>query len=109
MTTIKIKKQNNSIIQVECSGHSGYAEEGSDIVCAAISTLVQTAAEGLIKEAKVQIDKKQDDNKGYFKITLQKNLDEQKRHDCDLILNTMLRGIEDLQEGFSKYVKLEVN
>ncbi|MBQ9855288.1 MAG: ribosomal-processing cysteine protease Prp, partial [Clostridia bacterium] len=31
----------------EASGHAGYAESGSDIVCAAISALTQATAGGL--------------------------------------------------------------
>ncbi len=36
MTTIKIREK-----EIEVKGHSGYAEKGRDIVCAAISTLVE--------------------------------------------------------------------
>ena len=36
MTTIKIEEK-----KIEVQGHSGYAKKGSDIVCAAISTLIE--------------------------------------------------------------------
>lgn len=32
---------------MSCEGHSGYSERGSDIVCAAISTLIQALCLGL--------------------------------------------------------------
>ena len=41
MTTLRIYRKGSIYIGFECSGHSGYAEAGSDIVCAAISTAVQ--------------------------------------------------------------------
>ena len=41
MTTLRIYRKGSINIGFECSGHSGYAESGSDIVCAAISTAVQ--------------------------------------------------------------------
>ena len=41
MTNIQIQKQNGSIIGFIVSGHSGYAEEGADIVCASISSFAK--------------------------------------------------------------------
>ncbi|MBQ7936507.1 MAG: ribosomal-processing cysteine protease Prp [Clostridia bacterium] len=41
MTILRVYRKGKQFIGFECSGHSGYAEEGSDIVCAAISTAVQ--------------------------------------------------------------------
>ena len=41
MTTLRIYRKDQINVGFECSGHSGYAEAGSDIVCAAISTAVQ--------------------------------------------------------------------
>ena len=39
MTNITFYKTNNSFVGFRVLGHSGYAEEGSDIVCAGISVL----------------------------------------------------------------------
>lgn len=41
MTTIKYDIDDKGF-RIEASGHSGYAEIGKDIVCAGISTLLQT-------------------------------------------------------------------
>jgi len=41
MTILRIYRSGKLFTGFECVGHSGYAEEGSDIVCAAISTAVQ--------------------------------------------------------------------
>ena len=37
-----------------------------------------------------------------------KEADEEKRRECDIILETMLLGVKDLQKGFSAFIKLEV-
>jgi len=47
MITIKIT--DNSI---EIEGHADYAEHGSDIVCSAVSAVLQTAQLGLLQIAK---------------------------------------------------------
>lgn len=41
MTKVEIFNQNGRINGFSVSGHSGYAEESSDIVCAAVSSAVQ--------------------------------------------------------------------
>ena len=43
MTRVEFFNQNGRICGFCCAGHSGYAEEGSDIVCAAVSTAVKFA------------------------------------------------------------------
>ena len=107
MTTIIIKRQQNKIVQVECKGHSGYADEGEDIVCAGISVLTQTAILGLKEVAKVKVTYQVDRKTGYLMFKIVENLDETKRRECDIILETMLIGIKDWQDGFSKYITVE--
>ena len=43
MTRVEFFNQNGRINGFCCAGHSSYAEEGSDIVCAAVSTAVKFA------------------------------------------------------------------
>lgn len=63
MTTITIK--NNKI---EIKGHSGYAKKGSDIVCAAISTLIEATYNYLKATGNVV---KMTSNDGYFFILIE--------------------------------------
>lgn len=41
MTDVEIENKTN-LYGIKCTGHSGYAEAGKDIVCAGISTLTQS-------------------------------------------------------------------
>ena len=43
MTRITLFRSRSHAIGFEAEGHTGYAEEGSDIVCAAVSTAVKFA------------------------------------------------------------------
>ena len=47
MTRITLFRSRSHAIGFEAEGHTGYAEEGSDIVCAAVSALTQGAVIGL--------------------------------------------------------------
>ena len=43
MTTITFHMKNGRIQGFTCEGHSGYAEAGADIICAAVTTAVRLA------------------------------------------------------------------
>ncbi|MCI9031509.1 MAG: ribosomal-processing cysteine protease Prp [Clostridia bacterium] len=106
MTAVKVERESGHIVCVECDGHTDYGEEGEDIVCAALSSVVQTAVLGLMSVVGINVELKRDFDRGYLYMRVPV-LDEAKRHDADVILDTMLCGIADLHEGFSKYIKLE--
>ena len=109
MTKVKISKRNNKIFSVECDGHTNYGEKGEDIVCASLSSIVQTAVLGLLMIANLELDMKRDDDAGYLRFTLPEKLSEKEQIQSEAILDTMLCGISDLYESFSDYIELEVN
>ena len=41
MTTVTFHTEGKRIVSFECKGHSGYAEAGEDIVCAAVTSAVR--------------------------------------------------------------------
>ena len=43
MIKITIVKKGDNVTAISCEGHSGYADSGSDIVCAMVSVLTQNA------------------------------------------------------------------
>lgn len=108
MTEITIKRKNNSIVEVEAIGHTGYGQSGEDIVCAGVSTLLQSALLGLLQVAQINVKYKVDEDKGSLKMTLPVTLTATQRHDADVILNTMLCGLNDFYTEYSDFINLEV-
>ncbi|MGN1258955.1 MAG: ribosomal-processing cysteine protease Prp [Christensenellales bacterium] len=108
MTKVTIEKKGNSICKVVCDGHTNYGEKGEDIVCSALSSIVQTALMGVLLIAGVNAKTERDDERGYLLIIIPDGLSSSCRHDVDVILNTMLLGVSDLNEGFSDFIELEV-
>lgn len=108
MTIVKITKKQGHIAVVECDGHTNYGEYGEDIVCSALSSVVQTAALGLMSVAGINIELKRDAEKGYLLMTIPDDLTEIQTIQADAILETMLCGISDLYQGFSDFIELEV-
>ncbi len=109
MTDVIITSKNNSIVQVSASGHTGYAQSGEDIVCAGVSTLLQTALLGLLQVAKINVKYSVNEQEGSLRFTLADDLTAQERHDADVILNTMLCGLRDFYTEYSDFINLEVN
>ena len=108
MTKVVILKRNNKIFEVECDGHTNYGEKGEDIVCASLSSIVQTAVLGILMIAELELEMERDDERGYLKFTLPEKLDDKQDIQASAILDTMLCGISDLYESFSDYIELEV-
>ncbi|MCL2540207.1 MAG: ribosomal-processing cysteine protease Prp [Firmicutes bacterium] len=108
MTKIIITKKQNQYLSIECDGHTGYGAEGEDIVCAAASSIVQTAALGLLQVAKLKPEIKQEDKKGFFSLKLDADSEPGKMRDGQVIFATMLCGLQDLADTYSDYIELEV-
>ena len=94
------KKANSDTMGFYVSGHAGYADSGSDIVCSAVSALAITvvnSVERFCEEAfHVDSDQKNGDMKFLF--------DEQPGHDALLIMGLFETGITDISESYSDFV-----
>ncbi len=108
MTKVKFFRENNKFVGVHCEGHTGYADSGSDIVCAALSSIIQTAVLGLMQVAGIAVDYHIDEENGTLSASLPKVITSQKSHDADIILKTAYLGASDLYETFSDFIILEV-
>lgn len=69
MITVTVTKKNNSYTEFTSKGHAGYAEEGQDIICAAVSVLVINTVNSLETLTHDQISVKEKD--GYVSFVLQ--------------------------------------
>ncbi len=107
MTDVVFYTKDNIIYSVECSGHTGYADAGEDIVCSALSSMVQSCALGLSKVVGAKPKLKINEERGYYKIDLPKDLADAKMHDSQILLKTLYLSVADLVQGYSRYIKLE--
>ena len=108
MTQVKIKRKDGKIVKIACDGHTDYGEEGEDIVCAALSSVVQTAVLGLMQVARLNVKYKVSAKEGLLELTLPERMTDVERNNADMILETMFLGIADLSTEYGKYIKLEV-
>ena len=86
------------------SGHSGYAESGSDIVCAAISAVV-TMAEATINEvcgANAKVRVKEEDAR--ITLTLSTSCDEEDA--IQAVLAGMMLTLCSMRDDYSDYIEV---
>ena len=88
-------------------GHSGYAEEGSDIVCAGISALVITTENALCQLLKLSpIERGGED--GFLEVLLPEKMTDTQIHDAQLLLSALHIGLENIAQAYPDYVRLIV-
>lgn len=104
MVRVMIFRSNREVIGYEIKGHTGFAEAGQDIVCAAVSVLAQTGANALEKLAGLEPRIQMED--GYLQVMLPENLQESEREQAKTILDTILVGLEDVVDAYPRYVRL---
>ncbi len=103
MTRVVIFKKKDRISGFEISGHTGYAEEGSDIVCSAVSSVSQMALLGIKDVLKLNIFFEMSD--GFLKLSLGKNVENES---AQVLLKSMEKSLREIQREYGNYVKLEV-
>jgi len=89
------------------SGHAGYAEEGEDIVCSAVSILVINTINSIehFTEERFVCDADEKSG-GFIKFLLPDIKDGNENHDVELLLESMLYGLNNIEKEYSQYIKI---
>ena len=104
MTRCEFFTADDRITGFSVSGHSGYAEAGADIVCAAISAIV-TMAEATINDvcgakAKVRVKEEQ----ARITLTLPTSCDEEEA--VQAVLSGMMLTLISMREDYPDYIEV---
>jgi hypothetical protein len=103
MTKVEIFRKNSNIIGYKASGHSGYSEQGSDIICSAISTSLQMTLIGIQEVLKLKVDFKIND--GFLDVDL-KNISQDKLTQTNILTEAMAIFLKELTKQYPKYIRL---
>ena len=101
MTTAKFLFLDDTIVSFELSGHSGAGEEGTDIVCSAVSSAVYMAANTIIEILKLTPETEVRD--GYLKLKM--NLSDALK--SKVITDGLYLHLSELQGQYPNNLKLE--
>ena len=104
MTRCEFFTENERITGFSVSGHSGYAEAGKDIVCAAISAIV-TMAEATINDvcgAKAKVRVKEEDAR--VTLTLPASCEEEDT--VQAVLAGMMLTLINMRDDYPDYIEV---
>ncbi|WP_027338579.1 ribosomal-processing cysteine protease Prp [Halonatronum saccharophilum] len=103
MILIKLERDNyNNIIHFSGDGHAEYANSGEDIVCAAVSAILQTAVFGLLSYLEVDLNIEVKD--GWLYCDLDSKVAKDLR--VKAILETMLIGLKETEKTYGEYLNI---
>ncbi len=106
MIKATITRDAGLIVGFRLEGHSGYAEKGRDIVCAAASAVAQTAVLGLEHTPGISVEKSIREAFLECRVLSAQPGEARVRHDA--ITQTMLKGLLSLEAGHKDYIKIEI-
>lgn len=101
MIRVNFRFGNSLVTGFEISGHSGYADEGSDIICSAVSSAAIMTANTIteVMGANAEVS----ENDGYLLLKLEKS-DAEKSQD---ILNGLLLHLKGIEQQYPEFIKIE--
>ena len=92
-------KINVSKDEITIKGHSGYSIEGSDIVCASVSSICITTVNALISIDEGCVTYEESD--GYLNIKINKH-----NEVIDKLIDNMINLLKELKDQYKKYIEI---
>ena len=92
------------------TGHAGFGEYGEDIVCAGVSALAITTVNSIEKlggyQPIVDVDEVEG---GYLYVEVVGDVTKVQAQTTQILLNSLLLGLEGIQEEYPNYLTVQVD
>lgn len=103
MITITVKKRKDAYESFVSSGHAGYAEEGQDIICAAVSALIINTVNSIENFTDDQIQAEEKD--GYVSFRFKKPITDR----GTLLMDSLVLGLTEIAHDYNnRYLTVKV-
>ena len=103
MTKVTFSSRGDMLLSVDLLGHAGYAEEGEDIVCAAISSAVMLTHALLFDVQKLPVDTLIEDEGAHIRITLPQGAGLARGQDA---LNALRLNLTELEQTYPEFLSV---
>ena len=100
------RRPDGALTGYRAQGHAGYAEAGSDIVCAAVSALTQSTLNGLQHVLKVPVMFDVDDQAALLEARLTPEATEAQVRQAQILLQTLLEGLQAIERSYPRNVRI---
>ncbi|HIZ66136.1 MAG TPA: ribosomal-processing cysteine protease Prp [Candidatus Blautia pullicola] len=81
-------------------GHAGYASQGQDIVCAAVSALAQNTVNSIERFTADDFTAEVDEENGGLYVNIQPNYSKETK----LLLDSLILGLQGIEEEYMEYI-----
>lgn len=105
MILVKAKRKGEFLVGFQYKGHAEFAEAGQDIVCAAVTSQLMMAYNGLDKVLAIPMTLDMDDHGGYFEFDLKTNQPELIER-AQVLMETLRLGILGIEQQYEDYITL---
>ena len=91
------ENKHHEIIGFDATGHAGYADAGSDIVCSAASVLMINTINSIDRftDQRFTLDVNDGDDNNLIAFRFEGSVE----HDAVLLINSMILGLQDMEEN----------
>lgn len=94
------------IQSVTMKGHANFAENGSDIVCAAATAVSFGTANAIETLTGIDPVAKQGGDGGYLKVVIPQDISVEAREKIEILLQGMLISLETIEKEYHKYIQI---
>lgn len=108
MIKVEFTRNKDAFSSVLLTGHAEYAEYGSDIVCAAVSSQVISVENSLQSLLKVKVNTKVNESEGgYLKVTLPSLEDPVQQAQAQLLMQHLHLALSIIAEQYPDFVSVK--
>lgn len=106
MTTVTFYTEGSRITGFDASGHSGYAQEGGDIVCAAVTSTVRLIECVLNEVMGLCASVKVNEKKALVSLRIPGSLGQTAESTCQTLLTGMMVYLTQLHSEYPDYIEV---
>ena len=99
MIKVNVKSNDNKVYELVIKGHAGYGERGTDIVCAAVSTMAITVVNDIIALDNDSID--YEEKSGLLIIRVKRDTEVNNK-----LLDNLVRMLTELKMQYPKNIEI---
>lgn len=105
MISVTIYETDHQYCGFLCKGHAGYAEEGYDIICSAVSALTVNTIQSLEQFTEDGMEVEQAQDGGYLKLNLTGTLSKE----ADVLMKSLVLGLQTIEANYgSEFVNVQI-
>lgn len=104
MIHVRVTRAGGIVSQVTVRGHAGSAPKGEDLICSAVSALVQTFCFSL--QRLLQLDVKVDVLDGYLSVHVPAEVQAETKEKVTLLADSMLVGLDEINKSYPGFLNV---